>query len=95
MTMRMLCVATGLATAVGCGSGMSTSSGGGNTSLSGGSTSTQNDGGALTQTDAGTDEGCDCSGMALPDTCMVCMDGMAACAHFVCAMGTCETQICP
>ena len=54
---------------------------------------------------------CDCSGMALPDICMVCsnsmggmgsmgMDGMSgngmtACAHFVCVQGMCEVQVCP
>ncbi len=36
----------------------------------------------------------DCKGV-LPGICQVCSDGQSACAHFVCAAGTCEMQICP
>jgi hypothetical protein len=92
MTMRMLWVAAFLATAVGCGSGMSTP-GGANAPVSGGGTSVQADGG-ISPDDGGTDASCDCSGMALPDVCMMCSDGMGACAHFICVQGACAIQIC-
>ena len=86
MTMRRLVVAALLATALGCGGGMSSNSA---SRLSGGDTA-PSDGGATSPT--GT---CDCTGMALPDICMVCTDGSDACAHFICVDGMCETQICP
>jgi len=84
MTMRQFVAAALLATLVGCGGSGSASS---TSSLSGGDTSDPSDG--------GTTETCDCTGLALPDICMVCSDGQAACAHFVCVSGMCETQLCP
>ncbi len=62
-------------------------------------------GGASTVSDAGSPapdgggtmppEGCDCSGMALPDICMMCTQTESMCAHFVCNSGQCEVRICP
>jgi hypothetical protein len=59
------------------------------------STLTASDAGLPTQ-DGGTSttQACDCSGMALPDICMVCSDGQNACAHFVCNAGMCQVQVC-
>ncbi len=84
MTMRPIVTAALLAMMAGCGG----SSDSGTSSLSGGDTSTPSDGGTSTET-------CDCTGLALPDICMICSDGQAACAHFVCVSGMCETQLCP
>jgi hypothetical protein len=35
----------------------------------------------------------DCKGI-LPQICEMCPDGKEQCAHFACAGGRCETQIC-
>ena len=105
MTMRTLGMAVLFATLAACGSTAdSTPSAGNPSTLSGSGTADQSDGGTP---DGGTADGgtsdasdggagtCDCSGLALPDVCMVCTDGQTACAHFVCEAGTCEVQICP
>jgi hypothetical protein len=72
-----------------CGGGMSPSA-----PLS--SASTASDGGTSSP-DGGpaAAERCDCTGMALPDICMMCDMGQSMCAHFVCEVGKCAVQVCP
>lgn len=60
----------------------------------GGANSTEDAGAAAQDAGVSNTGSCDCSGMALPDICMVCTDGQGACAHFVCSAGTCEIAIC-
>ena len=36
----------------------------------------------------------DCKG-ALPQICLVCVDGSTGCAHWTCSVGTCEVAYCP
>ena len=99
--MRMTLVAALLAMQLGCG-------GSGSAPLSESSALTQSDAGTpgedggtsaedagTSAADAGSSTGtCDCSGMALPDVCMVCSNGMSECAHFVCASSVCEVELC-
>jgi hypothetical protein len=66
------------------------------------SASTASDGGT-SRPDGGPApaERCDCTGMTLPDICMMCDMGMGMgmgqtmCAHFVCEVGECAVQVCP
>jgi hypothetical protein len=62
----------------------------------GSSTDAPDGGGTTAPSDAGASDGgtCDCSGLALPDICMVCSNGMSACAHFACVSGVCAVEIC-
>jgi hypothetical protein len=66
----------------------------GTSSLGDGGSDTDADAGTSTEADAGAAGSCDCTGLALPDICMVCSNGQAVCAHFVCVDAVCETAIC-
>lgn len=96
MQLRLWTVAALLSTACGSGLDASNSRSSAVTVSDGGDPQPPTDAGAP-GVDAGTSptESCDCNGMALPDICMVCSDGMAACAHFVCNAGMCQVQLCP
>ena len=94
MRMKLLLVAALLSAACGAGMGSSAPLSSASTASDGGTSSP--DGGPAAA------EGCDCTGMALPDICMMCgMGGMgmgmgqASCAHFVCEVGECVVRICP
>jgi len=104
MRLKTLVATVLLGTLMGCGgSGVGPRSGNGALTESDGGAPGEDGGtdagivsgmdGGTSSADGGT-EACDCTGLALPDVCMVCSDGMSACAHFVCAQGTCEVQIC-
>jgi hypothetical protein len=87
MRMKPLFVAALLSGA--CGGGMEASAPPGGASTVSDAGSPTPDGGTLPP------EGCDCSGMALPDICMMCTQTESMCAHFVCNSGQCEVRVCP
>lgn len=86
MRTRLLMAMAMALTLLACG-GMESSS------VSQGTSLTQPDGSSAAAADGGTFM-CDCEGMALPAICTTCGDGTTACAHFVCAQGMCEIQLC-
>jgi hypothetical protein len=86
-----------LATAMACGGdngSPSATQSGFLTAPDSGTDSSQDGGTAAEDAGPSSTGSCDCSGMALPDICMVCTDGQSACAHFVCNAGMCEVAIC-
>jgi hypothetical protein len=100
MTMGTLGMVLLFATATACGGMDGAAQGDGPARPSGNGTSNPSDGGLASDggasdgPDGGDGSSCDCSGLALPDICMVCTDGQSACAHFVCEAGVCQTEIC-